>query len=44
VKALQQIIQRVAQNPSRLLGAGHGGSELAKCCLVHALKLATQTA
>jgi hypothetical protein len=44
VKALQQIIQRVAQNPSRPLGAGHFGSELAKRCLVHALKLATQTA
>jgi hypothetical protein len=42
MKALQQIIHRVAQNPSHALGAGHAGSELAKRCLVHARKLATQ--
>jgi hypothetical protein len=41
MKALQQIIRRVADNPSRRLGAGHTGSELLKRCLVHALKLAT---
>jgi hypothetical protein len=42
MKALQQIIHRVAQNSSRPVGTGHAGSELAKRCLVHALKLATQ--
>jgi hypothetical protein len=41
VKALEQIIPRVAENPSRLLGVGQAGSELAKRCLVHALKFAS---